>query len=169
MFSFGIPFFNRGNPTPTSVPCGPRSEEPLKDYTPEGYHPVGLGDVFQDRYKIVRKLGWGGYSTVWLAHDKRYDTFSKHRPVVSNLSANPNLRSNRHIAMKILTGTYFGLYSHRSCSQTLQLKPLPLRSCMSCSFYSISEITTIVTVVTLASCNFSTTSTTPGRMGRTYV
>ena len=85
MFSFGIPFINRGSPTSTSVPSGPPSEEPLKDYTPGGYHPVGLGDVFQDRYKIVRKLGWGGYSTVWLAHDQWYGTFSKHRMAVSNL------------------------------------------------------------------------------------
>ena len=121
MFSFGIPFISRGNPTRTSLPGGPPSEEPLKDYMPGGYHPVALGDIFQDRYKIVRKLGWGGYSTVWLAYDQRYGTFSIsiHRPVALNLVANPNLRSNRHIAVKILTGTYFGVHSHRLCLQTL--------------------------------------------------
>src|SRR5258705_5078273 len=84
MFSLGIPFINRSNPTRTSVPSGPPLEEPLEDYTRGGYHPVGLGDVFQDRYKVVRKLGWGGYSTVWLTHDQRYGT-SKHGLVVPNL------------------------------------------------------------------------------------
>ena len=44
--------------------------EPLHRYRPGGHHPVHLGDKFKDdRYKIVYKLGWGGYSTVWLAKD----------------------------------------------------------------------------------------------------
>jgi len=38
-------------------------------YEPGGYHPVSIGDTFQDRYRIVNKLGHGGYSTVWLARD----------------------------------------------------------------------------------------------------
>jgi serine/threonine-protein kinase SRPK3 len=35
-----------------------------------GYHPVSLGDSFMnDRYRVVRKLGWGHFSTVWLCED----------------------------------------------------------------------------------------------------
>ena len=34
-----------------------------------GYHPMRIGDVIARRYKIERKLGWGVYSTVWLAQD----------------------------------------------------------------------------------------------------
>ena len=48
-----------------------RSEEDLDRYRPGGYHPVHLGDVFNDRYMVVRKLGYGQYSTVWLARDIR--------------------------------------------------------------------------------------------------
>ena len=44
--------------------------EPLNRYRIGGYHPVHLGDTFKnDRYKILHKLGWGSYSTVWLARD----------------------------------------------------------------------------------------------------
>ena len=48
-------------------------EEPLDWYYVRGggYHPVHIGDTFQNsRYTIVRKLGWGYYSTVWLARDE---------------------------------------------------------------------------------------------------
>ena len=46
--------------------------EPLNRYHKGGYHPVHLGDHLSDgRYKILQKLGWGGYSTVWAARDMR--------------------------------------------------------------------------------------------------
>jgi serine/threonine protein kinase len=44
-------------------------EEDSKDYKVGGYHPVKLGDIFNERYCIVEKLGWGHFSTVWLAWD----------------------------------------------------------------------------------------------------
>uniref|UniRef100_A0A8C1MQ25 non-specific serine/threonine protein kinase n=1 Tax=Cyprinus carpio TaxID=7962 RepID=A0A8C1MQ25_CYPCA len=34
-----------------------------------GYHPVKIGDLFNGRYHVVRKLGWGHFSTVWLCWD----------------------------------------------------------------------------------------------------
>lgn len=44
-------------------------EEDIEDYRKGGYHPVELGNVFNGRYKVKSKLGWGHFSTVWLAHD----------------------------------------------------------------------------------------------------
>ncbi|KAJ4468783.1 kinase-like domain-containing protein [Lentinula aciculospora] len=47
-------------------------EEDWEDYVKGGYHPVQIGDAFSEgRYVIVRKLGWGHFSTVWLAWDGR--------------------------------------------------------------------------------------------------
>lgn len=43
--------------------------ESLEKYMPRGYHPIMIGDILHDRYHIVDKLGFGGYSTVWLARD----------------------------------------------------------------------------------------------------
>lgn len=47
--------------------------EPLHEYTPGGYHPIVIGDVLHNRYRIVNKPGFGGYSTVWLARDTRLE------------------------------------------------------------------------------------------------
>lgn len=44
--------------------------ETLEEYVPGGYHPVLIGDILQDRYQVVDKLGYGGYSTIWLACDQ---------------------------------------------------------------------------------------------------
>lgn len=57
-------------------------EEDWEDYVKGGYHPVHIGDTFSDgRYVVVRKLGWGHFSTVWLAKDTKM---------------------NRHVALKIV-------------------------------------------------------------------
>ncbi|KAI0296826.1 kinase-like domain-containing protein [Russula brevipes] len=57
-------------------------EEDWEDYCKGGYHPVQIGDTFSDaRYTVVRKLGWGHFSTVWLAKDAKL---------------------NRHVALKIV-------------------------------------------------------------------
>lgn len=45
--------------------------ERLEKYQPGGYHPVMIGDVLHDRYRIIDKLGYGGWSTTWLAQDLR--------------------------------------------------------------------------------------------------
>lgn len=51
----------------------PHGREPVEDYRPGGYHPVHLGEfLYNQRYEISRKLGYGAASTVWLARDLWY-------------------------------------------------------------------------------------------------
>ncbi|SCU83323.1 LAME_0C04742g1_1 [Lachancea meyersii CBS 8951] len=50
--------------------CDEKNEESLIDYKPGGYHPAFRGETYNNgRYVLVRKLGWGHFSTVWLAKD----------------------------------------------------------------------------------------------------
>lgn len=44
-------------------------EEELPDYQADRFYPVQLGDIFQNRYQVVAKLGFGSSSTSWLARD----------------------------------------------------------------------------------------------------
>ncbi|CAM9293202.1 unnamed protein product, partial [Choristocarpus tenellus] len=45
-------------------------EDEGKDgYKVGGYHAVKIGDIFAKRYVVVKKLGWGHFSTVWMARD----------------------------------------------------------------------------------------------------
>uniref|UniRef100_A0A336MY75 non-specific serine/threonine protein kinase n=1 Tax=Culicoides sonorensis TaxID=179676 RepID=A0A336MY75_CULSO len=44
-------------------------QEDAAQYCRGGYHPIVIGDVFDNRYRVVRKLGWGHFSTVWLCCD----------------------------------------------------------------------------------------------------
>ena len=41
-------------------------EEMVRGYRAEHYYPVNIGDIFQDRYSVIGKLGYGSASTVWL-------------------------------------------------------------------------------------------------------
>lgn len=45
--------------------------EKLRRYRPESYHPIAIGDVLADRYQVAHKLGFGTYSTIWLACDQQ--------------------------------------------------------------------------------------------------
>jgi len=51
------------------LPVG-SDEEGIKEYRVGGYHVVRKNDVYGGRYQIVKKLGWGHFSTVWLCVDK---------------------------------------------------------------------------------------------------
>ncbi|PNY23878.1 Serine/threonine-protein kinase SRPK [Tolypocladium capitatum] len=44
-------------------------EEELPGYVAEDYYPVTIGQIFISRYQVLRKLGRGVGSTVWLAKD----------------------------------------------------------------------------------------------------
>ncbi|TLS22412.1 uncharacterized protein PpBr36_10005 [Pyricularia pennisetigena] len=61
------------SPTSSSSHDDPENtadEEDSEDYCKGGYHPVQIGEKFKDgKYTIVRKLGWGHFSTVWLSRD----------------------------------------------------------------------------------------------------
>ncbi|KAJ6091686.1 hypothetical protein N7467_003655, partial [Penicillium canescens] len=81
---------------PANVPA---AEEQISDYSPHRYYPVYIGEIFQDRFQIRAKLGWGSCSTTWLARDMRLVHLST---VVSSLAyANIECRDKKYVALKV--------------------------------------------------------------------
>merc|ERR1740138_837391 len=50
-------------------------DEGADGYRKGGYHVVTLGEVYNCRYRVIAKLGWGHFSTVWLCQDLNYNRF----------------------------------------------------------------------------------------------
>ncbi|KAL1331942.1 uncharacterized protein [Arachis hypogaea] len=51
-------------------------DEGTEDYRRGGYHAVRIGDTFKNgRYVVQSKLGWGHFSTVWLAWDTQNSNY----------------------------------------------------------------------------------------------
>ncbi|PYI35750.1 protein kinase [Aspergillus indologenus CBS 114.80] len=53
----------------------PVEEETLASYKPEHYYPVKIGDVYETRYQVTGKLGYGAYSTSWLCRDLQHNLY----------------------------------------------------------------------------------------------
>ncbi|KAF2099418.1 kinase-like protein [Rhizodiscina lignyota] len=71
MSSFGIPT-SGFEPAESSEKL---EEERLWGSEPSDYYPVKLGDIYNNRYKVRGKLGYGGSSTIWLASDIKENRF----------------------------------------------------------------------------------------------
>ncbi|KAI0818435.1 kinase-like protein [Xylaria sp. FL0064] len=67
--------------------------EDLENYEPGGFHPVHLGDVYDDRYRVIHKLGFGGFSTVWLARDALVNRWVALKMVVARESTTYEARA----------------------------------------------------------------------------
>ncbi|KAL4934867.1 hypothetical protein BDV06DRAFT_217829 [Aspergillus oleicola] len=91
----------------------PVEEESIPTYRPENFYPARLGEVFNHRYQVVGKLGYGSSATVWLCRD---------------------LLDHRYVALKIHTASRtvtreIEIYNHLKTIQsdhagTLCLRPL---------------------------------------------
>ena len=73
--------------------------EPLERYAQGLYYPICIGEVLLGRYRIEHKLGWGGYSTVWMAHDVQY---------------------GKDVALKVMVPGEKGEYEYRMQSEILR-------------------------------------------------
>ena len=68
----GPKLFRFSNPNFKILPTDLKIEEEAHDAISKGrYYPVRIGDIIENKYQIVGKLGFGVGSTVWLANKFR--------------------------------------------------------------------------------------------------
>lgn len=46
-------------------------DEGESNYKPGGYHRVKIGEIYNTRFEVLEKLGWGHFSTVWKCLDRQ--------------------------------------------------------------------------------------------------
>lgn len=89
----------------------PQGLEKIYDYEPGGHHPLHLGEELNDRYKIIHKLGSGGYANVWLCCDEKRSGDAPRYVAVKIIMAEgstqdcPELRVNKLVEIGILADT----------------------------------------------------------------
>ncbi|KAL8667885.1 MAG: hypothetical protein Q9202_000350 [Teloschistes flavicans] len=88
-------FSSKAIPTLQTGPSALPADEPIEEETMEGYDakhllPIRLGQSINDKYKIISKLGYGGHSTIWLAHD----------------TSRWRWQANRYVALKVDSNNY---------------------------------------------------------------
>ncbi|PYI17643.1 kinase-like protein [Aspergillus violaceofuscus CBS 115571] len=57
------------HPGPTIPRQEPVDEELCPDYDSATYYPAKPGEILEQRFQLLSKIGWGSQSTVWLARD----------------------------------------------------------------------------------------------------
>ncbi|KZZ89350.1 protein kinase domain protein [Moelleriella libera RCEF 2490] len=60
-------------------------EEAMPGYVAKRYYSARIGEIFEDRYQVIGKLGYGATSTVWLARDMHKPTAHPGRPAIRSL------------------------------------------------------------------------------------
>ncbi|KAJ2990091.1 hypothetical protein NUW54_g8582 [Trametes sanguinea] len=98
-------------------------EEMIPWYDPKDFYPVELGEVLHSRYQVIGKLGYGGYSTVWLCRD-----LAEHRYVAVRICARNSVPIQREVAaLEHLDSfpaiNHPGRYFLRSMLDRFQLSP----------------------------------------------
>ncbi|KAK9374657.1 protein kinase [Lipomyces chichibuensis] len=95
------------------IPSSLDDVEQIENYRTGGFHPVSIGDSFsRGRYRVLHKLGFGGFSTVWLARDEQ-----SHRLV--SLKIMTAEASNTCDEMRILQYLKDSAICHPACAHIL--------------------------------------------------
>ncbi|GIK07106.1 hypothetical protein Aspvir_002761 [Aspergillus viridinutans] len=94
-------------------PSIPIEEETIPTYRPEKFYPVHIGEVFNHRYQVVGKLGYGSSATVWLCRDLLEQHYVTLKVYTASSSVNREIEIYKHL------GTVQSDHAGQSCLRPL--------------------------------------------------
>ncbi|KAF2807179.1 kinase-like protein [Mytilinidion resinicola] len=104
-------------------------EERMPHYEKSVYYPVRIGDVFQDRYRVLSKLGFGANSTVWFCRDLGQQSYVALKVCITSSSANREVEVFKHIATT--RSKHSGASFVRTMQDSFEIKgPAGLHQCL---------------------------------------
>jgi len=71
-------------------------------YRPGLFYPVHIGEVFESRYQVLGKLGYGSRSTAWLCRDLRWVLQNRHVHTLLNAYTS----AHKYVTMKVCEQDY---------------------------------------------------------------
>lgn len=108
----------------------PLEEQTLPRFHEKRYYPVKIGQIFNDQYRILTKLGYGANSTVWLARDQRTNQYtcvkvfirddSRASPITNELNILRHIAtcSDEHATLVRLPNNVFEVQGHKCLAMT---------------------------------------------------
>ncbi|EHL00987.1 putative Serine/threonine-protein kinase SRPK3 [Glarea lozoyensis 74030] len=91
--------------------------EPADRYYDGTYYPICIGDVLHTRYRIIHKLGWGGFSTVWLARDEQTNEDVALKVLVAGSDGEKEYEVQKWVKESIEEGKREGLVLYKDAFQ----------------------------------------------------
>ncbi|UNI24803.1 hypothetical protein JDV02_010525 [Purpureocillium takamizusanense] len=92
----------------------------MPEYRPEHFYPVRLGEVFNDRFQTVAKLGYGSSSTIWLARDLQHHQYVALKIYIHNSVQHRELPFYQHLE-KVLPTQHPGAKNVRKLLASFQV------------------------------------------------
>ncbi|KAH7173253.1 kinase domain-containing protein [Fusarium flagelliforme] len=86
------------------------ASEPPERYDKGLYYPIFIGEILINRYRIEHKLGHGGFSTVWMAHDMVRDVDVALKIMTPGTSAEREYAAQNMIASEVQDTTRLLIY-----------------------------------------------------------
>lgn len=100
-------------------PGKPFEEEQFPWYNPDQFYPVRIGEILNSSYKVLGKLGYGAYSTVWLCRNIRYMFRDPSIVVLANSRKETPALSRSRSAFETLTDLHAFIESYSSTSTSV--------------------------------------------------
>ncbi|KAK2737832.1 hypothetical protein FQN57_007390 [Myotisia sp. PD_48] len=104
-----------------SIEISKIEEETLPTYKAKRYYPAQIGQIINNRYQIVGKLGYGTTSTVWLCRDMQLAQHVELKICISEKTPNREIQIYKHLNFIQSQSDHCGKQYYRSLYDSFEI------------------------------------------------